>query len=116
MKWMQEHNKYENLTYLALWGMLFTVPVLSLYIRTVEDADYTFSMEEVFMIWGRLAIYLIIFLLHNFLLAPLLVFRQKRTVYLSTIAVIFGVFVAYQCSHKPKHTFEPPRERMEMVE
>ena len=36
MKWMQEHNKYENLTYLALWGMLFTVPVLSLY-RGVYD-------------------------------------------------------------------------------
>lgn len=116
MKWMQEHNKYENLTYLALWGMLFTVPVLSPYIRMVEDANYTFSWTEIFMIWGRLAIYLIIFLLHNFLLAPLLVFRQKRTVYLSTIAVIVGVFVAYQCSHRPKHNFEPPRDRMEMME
>lgn len=116
MKWMQEHNKYENLTYLALWGMLFTVPILSLYIRTVEDSSYPFSWEEVFMVWGRLGIYLAIFLLHNFLLAPLLVFRQKRTVYLSTITVIVGVFAAYQCSHKPKHSFEPPRERMEMVE
>lgn len=116
MKWMQEHNKYENMTYLALWGMLFTVPVLSLYIRTVEDANYAFDWAEVFMIWGRLGIYLVIFLLHNFLMAPLLVFRQKRTLYLSTIAVIVAVFVAYQCSHKPKHTFEPPRERMEMME
>ena len=113
---MQEHNKYENLTYLALWGMLFTVPVLSLYIRTVENANYAFDWAEVFMIWGRLAIYLVIFLLHNFLLAPLLVFRQKRGIYFSIIAVIVGLFVAYQCSHKPKHNFEPPRDRMEMVE
>ena len=116
MKWMQEHNKYENLTYLALWGMLFTVPVLSLYIRTVEDANYAFDWAGVFMIWGRLAIYLVIFLLHNFLLAPLLVFRQKIGIYFSIIAVIVGLFVAYQCSHKPKHNLEPPRDRMEMME
>ena len=116
MKWMQEQNRYENLTYLALWGMLFTVPVLSLYIRTMEDASYAFSWNEVFMIWGRLGIYLIIFLLHNFLLAPLLVFKQKRAVYFSCLAAIVGIFVAFQCSHRPKERPDHPRERMEMAD
>ena len=34
MKWMQEQSKYENTAYVALWGLLFAAPLLSLYIRT----------------------------------------------------------------------------------
>ena len=116
MKWMQEQNKIENISYLALWGLLFTVPLLSLYIRTVNDAYYTFRWEEMFMVWKQLGIYLVIFLIHNFLLAPLLVLKQKKTIYFSSLVVITGIFVAFQCSHRPKERPNHPRERMEMVE
>ena len=116
MKWMQKQNKYENMTYLVLWGMLLAVPVLSMYIRTTNDANYTFSWEEIFMMWGKMGIYLVIFLLHNFLLAPLLVFKQKKTLYLSTIAVIAGIFIAYQCNNRPERPFDPPKGRMSRIE
>ena len=82
MKWMQEQRKYENLTYLALWGMLFAVPVLSLYIRTVNDPYYTFNWDELMLIWRQFGMFLLVFLLHNFLLAPLLVYRHKRVLYI----------------------------------
>ena len=133
MKWMQKQNRYENMTYLVLWGMLLAVPVLSMYIRTTNDVllavpvlsmyirttndvNYTFSWEEIFMIWGKMGIYLVIFLLHNFLLAPLLVFKQKKTLYLSTIAVIAGIFIAYQCNNRPERPFDPPKGRMSRIE
>ena len=74
MKWMQEQRKYENLTYLALWGMLFAVPVLSLYIRTVNDPYYTFNWDELLMIWRQFGMFFLVFLIHNFFLAPLLVY------------------------------------------
>jgi hypothetical protein len=66
MKWMQEQKKHENLTYLALWGMLFAVPVLSLYVRSVNDTSFSFQWGEVLMIWKQFAIYLAIFLLPLF--------------------------------------------------
>lgn len=102
MKWMQEQRRYENLTYLALWGMLFAVPVLSLYIRTVNDANYAFNWDELFMIWRQFAIFLLIFLIHNFFLAPLLVYKHKRALYLCSVAVITGLFIVFQCSHRPQ--------------
>lgn len=108
MKWMQEQRRYENLTYLALWGMLFAVPVLSLYIRTVNDADYAFNWDELFMIWRQFAIFLLIFLIHNFFLAPLLVYKHKRALYLCSVAVITGLFIVFQCSHRPQEAIGQP--------
>ncbi len=113
---MQEQRKHENMTYLALWGMLFAVPVLSLYLRTVNDSAFTFQWSEVFMIWRQFAIFLGIFLLHNFLLAPLLVYKHRRAMYLCSIAVIIGCFVAYQCTNRPLKRFDPPKDRPEMAE
>ena len=115
MKWMQEQRKYENLTYLALWGMLFAVPVLSLYIRTVNDPYYTFNWDELLMIWRQFGMFFLVFLIHNFFLAPLLVYRQKRVLYICSIAVITTLFLVFQCSHKPMEENRPPREHIEMM-
>ena len=101
MKWMEEQRKHENLTYLALWVMLFAVPVLSMYVRTVNDPQYTFNWHELLMIWRQFAIYLAVFLLHNFFLAPLLVYKHKRAIYLCSVTVIAGLFMFYQCTNKP---------------
>ena len=116
MRWMQEQRKHEILTYLALWGMLFAVPVLSLYIRTVNDPFYSFSWSELLMIWRQFGIYLAVFLLHNFLLAPLLVYKHKRAMYFCSIAVIVGLFVVYQCTNKPAGHHRPPKDHTVMTD
>lgn len=116
MKWMQEQRKHENLTYLVLWGMLFIAPVLSLYIRTVNDPYYTFNWNELLMTWRQFGIFLVVFLLHNFFLAPLLVYKRKRAMYFCSIAAIVGLFVVYQCTNKPLDDFRPPKEHAEMTE
>ena len=108
MKWMQEQRRLENLTYLALWGMLFAVPVLSLYIRTVNDSQYTFNWDELLMIWRQFAIFLAIFMVHNFFLAPLLVYKHKRALYFCSVVVIIGIFIVFQCTHKPQVPQDPP--------
>ena len=117
MKWMQEQKRHENLTYLALWGMLFAVPVLSLYLRSVNDEAYTFHWHEVFMIWRLFGIYLLLFLIHNFLLAPILVYRQRRVLYFCAVGVMVGLFFVYQCSNHPdvKHRERHWKENPEMV-
>ena len=99
---MQEQQKHENLTYLVLWGMLFIAPVLSLYVRTISNDAFEFRWDEVLMVWKLFAIYLVIFLFHNFFLAHLLVYKQKRAIYFSAIAIIIAAFVAYQCTERPK--------------
>ena len=115
---MKEQKKHENLTYLALWGMLFAVPVLSLYMRYVSNPVIDFEWREVFMIWKQFGIFLVIFLIHSFLLAPLLVYKQRRALYFGIVAVMIGGFIVDQCTNRPieRRAFNhepPPMEQME---
>ena len=102
MYWMKIQSRQENVIYLALWGMLFAAPVLIMYIRTVSNTYLSFNWLEIFFVWKLFAVYLAIFLIHNFLLAPLLIYRRKRMLYISMIAAILTIFVAYQCSQRPR--------------
>ena len=95
--WMKQ-SRQENVIYLAVWGVLFAAPVLSLYVRTVSDTHLEFDWTEVFFVWRRFAVFLFLFLIHNFLLAPLLIYGRKRVTYFSIMAVILAVFTIYQCS------------------
>ena len=105
---MRNQQKYENLTYLALWSLLFIAPVLSLYIRTTTDSQLEFNWDEVFMVWRKLVFFLAVFLLHNFLLAPLLVYRGRRWTYFALVAVIVAAFAVWQCtSHPDRRHFGP---------
>ena len=71
MYWMKQ-SRQENIIYLAVWGLLFAAPLLSLYVRTMNDTSLVFDWTEVLLIWRKFALYLLLFLVHNFLLAPLL--------------------------------------------
>lgn len=99
--WMKQSQK-ENITYSVVWGLLFAAPLLSLYVRTVSDSNVTFEWTEVFIVWRKFAVYLLLFLLHNFLLAPLLVHQHRRVAYFTIVTVVVGVFAVYQCTSRPE--------------
>ena len=100
-KMMKNQQKYENLTYLALWSLLFIAPVLSLYIRSTNDTQLAFSWLEVLMVWRKLLFFFAAFLVHNYLLAPLLVYRGRRWTYFALVAVMVAAFAVWQCSTRP---------------
>ena len=100
-KMMKNQQKYENLTYLALWSLLFIAPVLSLYIRSTTDTQLAFSWLEVLLVWRKLLFFLAAFLVHNFLLAPLLVYRGRRWTYFALVAVMVAAFAVWQCTSRP---------------
>ena len=112
--WMKQ-SRQENLIYLVVWGLLFASPLLSLYVRTMNDTNLTFDWTEVFIVWRRFAIYLVLFLLHNFLLAPLLLHKHKRVLYYSIMVVVLMAFAVYQYNSRPndKAPMEGHRPPME---
>ena len=101
MKWMEQQSRYENTAYAVLWGLLFAAPVLSLWVRTASDASIAFDWREIVVVWRQLSIFLLLFLVHNFILAPLLVYRQKRWLYVLLTVCMVGAFTCYQCNHRP---------------
>ena len=111
-----KQSKQENLIYLVVWGLLFASPLLSLYVRTANDPNIAFNWTEVFTVWRHFVLYLLLFLVHNFLLAPLLVHHHRRVAYFTIMAVVVAAFTLYQCNSKPEkgHPRQLPiRERSE---
>jgi len=91
----------ENIIYLALWIILFTAPLLGEYIQSSRGEGFAFNWNVVFDIWMVFAAYFVIFLAHNFLVAPILIYRQKGGRYLLLAGVLVALFVAVQCSFHP---------------
>ena len=114
--WMKQ-SRQENIIYLIVWGLLFAAPLLSLYVRMVNDSTVVFDWSEVFIVWRKFALYLVLFLIHNFLLAPLLVHGHRRVTYFSIVAVVVAVFTFYQCNSRPDMKrpmgHRPPMEQMD---
>ena len=111
MYWMKNQSRQENVIYLAVWGILFLAPLLSYYVRTANDSAISFDWTEIMMVWQHFGLYLLLFTIHNFLLAPLLVHQHKRLLYFSAVAVIVVGFAIWQFTHHPRfHDRKPPME------
>ncbi|MBO4827342.1 MAG: histidine kinase [Prevotella sp.] len=120
---MKKHEVKENLVYVALWGILFLTPVLAAYLRVAADLKSTatppsvgqggfISWAEVFPVWRIYAVFLVFFLVHNFLLAPLLVYKHKKKLYFSSVVLLMAVFFLYQCANRP----DMKKDRGERIE
>lgn len=113
MSFKKEHRQ-ETIIYLTLWLLMFMAPVLSLGIRTAYSEDISFDWSEVMMVWREYIPFFIVFLIHNHLLAPILVYRQRKWTYVGMCVVIVCIFQVYQCNHRPN--FRNHREfRLEMM-
>ena len=119
MIWMRQ-SRQENIIYLVVWGLLFLAPMLSLYVRTVSDPTVVFDWSEVFFVWRKFAVYLALFLVHNFLLAPLLIHGHRHLLYFSIVTIVIAAFTVYQCSSRPDMKkpmgHRPPMEQTEQRE
>ena len=106
-----QDSRKELILYLALWLLLFLTPLFSIYMRLSHmPSETAFPWSELFLMWRQYAIFLVMFLVHNYLLAPLLVYRQKRLLYFSSLAVLLGVFLVLQCGNRPDEP-KGPHER-----
>ena len=102
----QLRNYWEALVYFGIFLLLFIAPLLTGYVRTVTDANAEFRWGEIFGVWQILAVFLALFLIHNYLLAPLLVYKRRKVGYFLGTACLLVVFSVLACFHRPPH--RPP--------
>ena len=100
-KWMRYQSRQENIIYLVLWAMLFMAPILSLYVRFLNGDSLYFQWHELWKIWPKFTLFFLLFMVHNFLLAPLVVYGQKRTLYFCSTLCFVALFTVYQCNTRP---------------
>lgn len=110
MKRIRKNLLHEHLVYVVLWAILFIAPLLGLYVHAQQANMEMFQWHDVFRVWRIMLVYLAVFLLHNFLLAPLLVYQHKRLPYFAGVVCLLAAFVLFQCQsdHHPKGMDNPP--------
>ena len=109
----RSNNLKENLVYLTLWGLLLLIPVFSSYVRSLHDANAPFSWTEIMVVWRTLGAFFVVFVIHNFLLAPLLVNKHRKPLYFTLVLALVALFALYHCS-SDHHRPPMPGQRPEM--
>lgn len=88
----------ENGAYLGIWMALYIAPVITQFVLAREnDADFTWN--GAMLTWMQMTAFLIAFLLHNFLVAPLLIFKKKPVLYFVMAGGLLALFVFVQNSY-----------------
>ena len=89
MKIQRKQTIGENLLYVMVWSAIILVPVLNSQMMS----EMHVNLENVLTAWRYIAPYLIIFLIHNAIIAPRYMLRRKYGKYLaSNLALIISVF------------------------
>ena len=111
-------TKQENIIYTVVWTLLFMAPLAQMLFN--YDPDHPLWIKHGLLdVWGSLLLFLGIFLIHNYVLAPMLIKRKKTYQYIIGCVVIVTLFQVCQCMHKPgnmprgplnepKMTMDPP--------
>ena len=71
-----KRNRIENLVYLALWIIIFTAPMMNMYVRVVNVAELYFLWDEIIDMWRYTCMFLVVFIINNALLNAILIKRH----------------------------------------
>lgn len=71
-----------------------------LYTDSVREGE-AMQWEALFPFWKQTALYFGIFVVHNYVLAPMLIYRHKLWLYVASTAALLAIFVAVQCADHP---------------
>lgn len=86
MSFINKHKTIEHLIYIVFWVLLFAFP-FSGYLLGVENQ--AFDWKDIFRSWISTAPLLLLFIIHNYLLMPYLLFKRRVWVYLFATLAVF---------------------------
>lgn len=101
-------KKGELILYLVLWTMMYAASAFSVYIGKVDSHATVFDWCGMLNAWGLLTMFFVAFCIHNFLIAPQLVYRNRRWIYAVLTTLFITAFTCYQMTCRP-HGPKGPR-------
>ena len=108
MSIFHKQTKHETIIYVAIWMVLFLSPVLSLLANRGLFELSTNDWHELFMTWRLMFAFLVVFVVHNYVLAPLLVKRKKKVWYIVGCAVLVTLFFVNRTMKERGHFPQGP--------
>ena len=90
------HLSRETIVYAVFWLLLFTAPLLTAYFHTSATGSRTLNTGEARHAWTMFALYMLFFIVHDRIAAPLIVYKRKNKAYACVTVLIIGVYLLLQ--------------------
>jgi len=108
LKTTKMNYRKEHIIYTLMWIALYLSPVMGLYMRMSGNPHIDFSWYEILNAWKFNTVWLVLFAIHNFLLAPLLIIKRRTWLYTALVvallvATMFTLSVIRPSNSKMRH-------------
>jgi len=110
MKRLSTEERNENRLYLLIWAGVFVIGALIQLLQGVSRPGGSPAFADVLQLWLRILPFLVLFVLHNYLAAPLLMRRRQPWAYAAATAVLLAAFALFVVATRigPDPGFRPP--------
>ena len=109
LKTTKMNYRKEHIIYTLLWIVLYLSPVMSMYMRMSTNPHIDFSWNDIFNAWKFNTVWLVLFAIHNFLLAPLLILKRRTWLYTGLAVSLLAVTMCTLYAMRPDHHKYPPK-------
>ncbi|WP_297262690.1 histidine kinase [uncultured Prevotella sp.] len=99
----------EHIIYTLLWIVLYLSPVMSIYMRMSTNPHIDFSWEEILNAWKFNTVWVVLFSIHNFLLAPILIIKRRTWLYTALAMLLLAVTMCTLYVMRPDHRMRHPK-------
>jgi len=107
-KWLHAQSVPELLIYLTVWILAYLTPVIAMLSEAHFIPSGYITWNEVVRAWVMITEFLVIFLIHNFFIAPLLVQQHRTGIYLTLAVCLLGCYAGLRFTNHPGHLPPPP--------
>ena len=101
MYWIKYTSRQETFANILLWSVMLVVPLVGMVVLSSVDNNYEFRWIDTWHVLRPLLVILLAFLIHNYFIAPDLVYKHHKSRYFVKLCALLIAFVAYQCTSGP---------------
>ena len=109
LKTTKMNYRKEHIIYTLLWIVLYLSPVMSMYMRMSTNPHIDFSWNDIFNAWKFNTVWLVLFAIHNFLLAPILILKRRTWLYTGLAVSLLAVAMCTLYAMRPNHHKHIPK-------
>lgn len=109
LKTTKMNYRKEHIIYTLLWIVLYLSPVMSMYMRMSTNPHIDFSWEEILNAWKFNTVWVVLFSIHNFLLAPILIIKRRTWLYTALAMSLLAITMCTLYVMRPDHSMRHPK-------
>lgn len=104
LKTTKMNYRKEHIIYTLMWIALYLSPLMSIYMRMSGNPHIDFSWYEILNAWKFNTVWIVLFAIHNYLLAPLLIIKRRTWLYTALVVALLVATMFTLSAMRPSHS------------